>query len=74
MTEEVSPHGQTTKASAYATALRLEPHGTSSRASLPDSAPSLEPKALLQITALLGIGGVSVGYSMALYVLTYIVR
>jgi hypothetical protein len=41
-------------------ALRLEPHGQSSRASLPGSMLRLEPKALLQITAPLDTGEVSI--------------
>jgi hypothetical protein len=66
--QESSPHNQTTRDSARATAPRPEPCGQSSRASVPDSTPSLEPEALLQITMLVGVGGVSTGYSIALFV------
>jgi hypothetical protein len=47
---------------------RLEPRGQSSGASLPDSMLSLEPEASFQITTLVGVGGVSTGYSIALFV------
>jgi hypothetical protein len=62
------PHGQTTGGSTRPTALRPEPQGQSLRASLSDLAPRLEPEASLQILAPLGTGGVSTGFSTALFV------